>query len=48
MKHPPPPSWGRVGVGEASDDSLTPKRGFPLPDLPQLGEEFQWAFFMCD
>ena len=35
---PPPPTWGRVGVGEASDDSLPPKRGFPLPTLPQLWE----------
>ena|SRR5688572_21971009 len=34
---PPPPRWGRVGVGEASDDCLTPKRGFPLPDLPHVG-----------
>src|SRR5688572_11050510 len=36
---PPPPRWGRVGVGEASDDCLTPKRGFPLPTSPSLGEE---------
>jgi hypothetical protein len=34
---PPPPTWGRVGVGEASGDCLPPKRGFPLPDLPQVG-----------
>ncbi len=33
----PPPSWGRAGVGEASDDSLAPKRGFPLPTLPHVG-----------
>jgi ATP-dependent helicase/nuclease subunit B len=33
----PPPSRGRVGVGEASEDSLPPKRGFPLPALPQFG-----------
>ena len=34
---PPPPSWGRVGVGEASDRCRAARRGFPLPDLPQLG-----------
>ena len=34
---PPPPTWGRVGVGEASEDSLTPNRGFPLPTLAQGG-----------
>ena len=34
---PPPPTRGRVGVGEASDDSLAPERGFPLPTLPQFG-----------
>jgi ATP-dependent helicase/nuclease subunit B len=33
----PPPNWGRVGVGEASDDSLPPKRGFPLSTLPRVG-----------
>jgi hypothetical protein len=36
---PPPPAWGRIEVGEASEDCLTPKRGFPLPNLPQMGEE---------
>jgi hypothetical protein len=34
---PPLPTWGRVGVGEASDDCLAPKRGFPLSNLPQVG-----------
>src|SRR5687767_15607522 len=34
---PPPPTCGRAGVGEASDDRLPPKRGFPLPDLPHVG-----------
>src|SRR5687767_2664631 len=36
--HPPPPTRGRVGVGEASDDYLPPKRGFALPTLPRVGE----------
>jgi ATP-dependent helicase/nuclease subunit B len=36
---PPLPSWGKVGVGEASDDSLPPKRGFALPTLPRAGRE---------
>src|SRR5688572_26867601 len=35
---PPPTSWGRIEVGEASDDCLAPKRGFPLPNLPHVGE----------
>jgi len=26
-------------MGEASEDSIPPKRGFPLPTLPILGEE---------
>jgi ATP-dependent helicase/nuclease subunit B len=34
---PPPPTRGRVGVGEASESPLPPKRGFPLPALPQFG-----------
>src|SRR5688572_8928216 len=34
---PPPPTWGRVGVGEARDDCRPPRRGFPLPDLPHAG-----------
>ena len=34
---PPPPIRGRVGVGEASEDPLPPKRGFPLPTLPHAG-----------
>jgi ATP-dependent helicase/nuclease subunit B len=34
---PPLPVWGRVGVGEASEDLLAPKRGFPLPTLPRAG-----------
>jgi len=34
---PPPPSWGRVGAGEAREDSRPPKRGFPLPTLPRVG-----------
>jgi hypothetical protein len=25
-------------VGEASEDCLAPKRGFPLPNFPRLGE----------
>ena len=33
----PAPNMGRVGVGEASDDCLASKRGFPLPYLPQVG-----------
>src|SRR5262245_9049975 len=33
----PPPTWGRVRAGEASEDRLAPKRGFPLPDLPRIG-----------
>src|SRR5688572_11408509 len=34
---PPPPTWGRVGVGEARDDCRPPRRGFPHPDLPHAG-----------
>jgi hypothetical protein len=46
---PPPPTWGRVGVGEASDGRLTPKRGFPLPDLPHLGGGgLNTSSFICD
>jgi hypothetical protein len=36
-------------VGEASEDCLTPKRGFPLPNLPQVGGgDFRCAHFICD
>ena len=35
---PPDPDSGAGRVGE-SDHCLTPKRGFPLPTLPMLGEE---------
>src|SRR5688500_1546965 len=38
-RRPPPPTWGRIEVGEANDDCLAPKRGFPLPNPhPALGE----------
>jgi ATP-dependent helicase/nuclease subunit B len=37
VETPPPATRGRVGVGEASEDFLPPKRGFPLPTLPQIG-----------
>jgi ATP-dependent helicase/nuclease subunit B len=38
MDIPPPPTRGRVGVGEASDDSLPPKRGVgPPPQPPHRG-----------
>ena len=37
IENPPPPTRGRVGVGEASEDSISPKRGFPLPTLPHFG-----------
>jgi hypothetical protein len=44
-----PPAWGRIEVGEASDDCRAPKRGFPLPTLPQLGGgEFGAQSFICD
>jgi hypothetical protein len=33
---PPPPTWGRIEVGEASEDCLAPKRGFPLPRIAGL------------
>src|SRR5688572_32818824 len=36
---PPPPTWGRIEAGEASEDCRPPKRGFPLPNL-MLGEGF--------
>jgi hypothetical protein len=43
---PPPPTRGRVGVGEVSDDCQTTKRGFPLPYLPQSwGRGLQSAVF---
>src|SRR5687767_11138812 len=43
---PPPPIWGRIEVGEASDDCLAPKRGFPFPNLPHAGGgEFPCALF---
>src|SRR5688572_20379845 len=46
---PPPPIWGRIEVGEASDDCLAPKRGFPLPTLPHVrGGESQCTVFICD
>jgi hypothetical protein len=32
------PNLGRIEVGEASDDCLAPKRGFPHPTLPHMGE----------
>ncbi len=34
----PFPTWGRVGWGEASEDCRQPRRGFPLPPSPSLGE----------
>src|SRR5688500_5722967 len=30
---PPPPTWGRVGVGDVSDNCPAPRHGFPLPTL---------------
>src|SRR5688572_1183385 len=46
---PPPPTWGRIEVGEASDDCLAPKRGFPLPNLPQVGGGICCTpFYACD
>src|SRR5688500_3127357 len=46
------PRWGRVGVGEASDGCLAPKRGFPLPDLPHVGpcwgRRFSARVCICD
>ena len=32
----PPPNWGRVGVGEASEVSIQRRRGFPLPSPPPV------------
>ena len=34
QSHFPLPKLGRAGMGEASDDCLLPKRGFPLPNPP--------------
>ena len=34
QRSPPPPSWGRAGVGEASEDSFGLCSGFPLPNPP--------------
>ena len=36
------PHMGEDRGGEASDDCLPPKRGFPLPTLPHVGKEFYW------
>ena len=33
----PFPTWGRAGAGEASEDCLHRRRGFPLPTLPHFG-----------
>src|SRR5688572_26455571 len=35
---PPPPTWGRVGAGEASEGSFQMCGGFPLPNPPPSRE----------